>query len=157
MITNKDIRVENGSLIINGDPYPLDGQSPEAIMQIVKDNSDTTPTENSSNPVKSGGVKTYVDNAVAAKADTYTSSSRDAAQSFNVGTATSNSMFLLAAGYASSYQFGIVFVNFNGSSISYKSISSTYLTVDDITYDNGIISITFSAEPYTNARLIRLC
>jgi len=56
MITNKDIRVENGSLIINGDPYPLDGQSPEAIMQIVKDNSDTTPTENSTNPVESGGV-----------------------------------------------------------------------------------------------------
>ena len=64
MITNKDIRVENGSLIINGDQYPLDGQSPEAIMQIVEDNSDTTPTENSNNPVKSGGIKTYVDNAI---------------------------------------------------------------------------------------------
>lgn len=61
MITNKDIRVENGSLIINGDPYPLDGQSPEAIMQIVKDNSDTTPTENSTNPVTSGGVYTAID------------------------------------------------------------------------------------------------
>jgi len=56
MITNKDIRVENGSLILNGDKYPLDGQSPEAIMQIVKDNSDTTPTENSDAPVTSGGV-----------------------------------------------------------------------------------------------------
>ena len=56
MITNKDIRVENGSLIINGDPYPLDGQSPEAIMEIVKDNSDTTPTENSDAPITSGGV-----------------------------------------------------------------------------------------------------
>lgn len=56
MITNKDIRVENGSLIINGDPYPLDGQSPETIMQIVKDNSDTTPTENSTAPITSGGV-----------------------------------------------------------------------------------------------------
>lgn len=56
MITNKDIRVENGSLIINGDPYPLDGQSPEAIMQIVKDNSDTIPTEDSIKPITSGGV-----------------------------------------------------------------------------------------------------
>ena len=56
MITNKDIRVENGSLIINGDPYPLDGQSPEAIMKIVEDNSDTTPTENSDAPITSGGV-----------------------------------------------------------------------------------------------------
>lgn len=45
MITNKDIRVENGNMVINGDKYPLDGLSPEAIMQIVKDNSDTTPTE----------------------------------------------------------------------------------------------------------------
>lgn len=56
MLTNKDIRVENGNIVINGDKYPLDGQSPEAIMTIVEDNSDTTPTENSNNPVKSGGV-----------------------------------------------------------------------------------------------------
>ena len=56
MITNKDIRVENGSLILNGDLYPLDGQSPEAIMEIVEDNSDTTPTENSTAPITSGGV-----------------------------------------------------------------------------------------------------
>ena len=61
MITNKDIRVENGSLIINGDPYPLDGQSPEAIMQIVKDNSDTTPTAESTNPVTSAGIKSAID------------------------------------------------------------------------------------------------
>ena len=61
MITNKDIRVENGSLILNGDPYPLDGQSPEAIMQIVEDNSDSVPTENSTHPVKSGGVYTAID------------------------------------------------------------------------------------------------
>lgn len=56
MITNKDIRVENGNLVLNGDKYPLDGQSPEAIMEIVEDNSDTTPTENSDAPVKSGGI-----------------------------------------------------------------------------------------------------
>lgn len=58
MITNKDIRVENGFLIINGNKYPLDGQSPETIMQIVEDNSDTTPTDASTNPVTSGGVYT---------------------------------------------------------------------------------------------------
>ena len=58
MITNKDIRVENGLLIINGDPYPLDGQSPESIMEIVEANSDTTPTENSDAPITSGGVFT---------------------------------------------------------------------------------------------------
>ena len=58
MITNKDIRVENGSLILNGDPYPLDGQSPETIMEIVEDNSDSTPTENSTAPITSGGVFT---------------------------------------------------------------------------------------------------
>lgn len=68
MITNKDIRVENGFLIINGDKYPLDGQSPEAIMEIVEDNSDTTPTENSDAPITSGGVYT----ALGAKQDTLT-------------------------------------------------------------------------------------
>lgn len=91
------------------------------------------------------------------KADIYISPTRDTAQSFNVGTATSNRMFLLSTGYASCYQFGIVFINYNGTSINYTSISSTYLTVDAITYNNGIISITFSSTPYTNARLIRLC
>ena len=58
MITNKDVRVENGNIVINGDKYPLGGQSPEAIMQIVEDNSDTTPTENSDAPITSGGVYT---------------------------------------------------------------------------------------------------
>ena len=64
MITNKDIRVDNGNLVLNGDKYPLDAQSPEAIMQIVEDNSDTTPTENSIAPVTSAGIKTYVDTAI---------------------------------------------------------------------------------------------
>ena len=58
MITNKDIRVENGNLVLNGDKFPLDGQSPETIMEIVEDNSDTTPTENSTAPITSGGVFT---------------------------------------------------------------------------------------------------
>lgn len=58
MITNKDIRVENGNLVLNGDKFPLDGQSPETIMEIVEDNSDTTPTENSTAPITSGGVYT---------------------------------------------------------------------------------------------------
>ena len=61
MITNKDIRVENGNLVLNGDKYPLDGQSPETIMQIVEDNSDTTPTAESSNPVTSAGIKSAID------------------------------------------------------------------------------------------------
>ena len=56
MLTNKDIRVENGNIVINGDKFPLDGQSPETIMEIVEDNSDTTPTENSTAPVTSGGL-----------------------------------------------------------------------------------------------------
>ena len=68
MLTNKDIRVENGNLVLNGDKYPLDGQSPEAIMEIVEDNSDTTPTENSTAPITSGGVYT----ALGTKQDTLT-------------------------------------------------------------------------------------
>ena len=79
MITNKDIRVENGSLIINGDPYPLDGQSPEAIMEIVEDNSDTTPTENSDAPITSGGVFT----ALGTKQDTLTFDTEPTASSSN--------------------------------------------------------------------------
>lgn len=79
MITNKDIRVENGFLIINGDKYPLDGQSPETIMEIVEDNSDTTPTENSTAPITSGGVYT----ALGTKQDTLTFDSAPTDESTN--------------------------------------------------------------------------
>ena len=79
MITNKDIRVENGNLVINGDKYPLDGQSPETIMDIVEDNSDTTPTENSTAPITSGGVFT----ALGTKQDTLTFDSAPTDESTN--------------------------------------------------------------------------
>jgi hypothetical protein len=79
MITNKDIRIENGNIILNGDKYPLDGQSPEAIMDIVETNSDTTPTENSTAPVTSGGVYT----ALGAKQDSLTFDNAPTASSDN--------------------------------------------------------------------------
>ena len=79
MITNKDIRVENGNLVLNGDKFPLDGQSPEAIMEIVEDNSDTTPTENSTAPITSGGVFT----ALGTKQNTLTFDSAPTAESAN--------------------------------------------------------------------------
>ena len=79
MITNKDIRVDNGNLVLNGDKFPLDAQSPEAIMQIVEDNSDTTPTENSTAPIKSGGVYT----ALGLKQDTLTFDNAPTASSDN--------------------------------------------------------------------------
>ena len=82
MLTNKDIRVENGNLVLNGDKYPLDGQSPAAIMQIVKDNSDSIPTENSDAPITSGGVYT----ALAGKQDNIVVASGALAAS--TGTAT---------------------------------------------------------------------
>lgn len=79
MITNKDVRVENGNLILNGDKFPLDGQSPEAIMQIVEDNSDSTPTENSTAPITSGGVYT----ALGTKQDNLTFDNTPTASSDN--------------------------------------------------------------------------
>ena len=79
MITNKDIRVENGNLVLNGDKFPLDGQSPETIMEIVEYNSDTTPTENSSAPITSGGVFT----ALGTKQDTLTFDSAPTDESTN--------------------------------------------------------------------------
>lgn len=79
MLTNKDIRVDNGNIVINGDKYPLDGQSPETIMQIVEDNSDTTPTENSTAPITSGGTFT----ALGTKQDTLTFDSAPTYESTN--------------------------------------------------------------------------
>lgn len=92
MLTNKDIRVENGNIVINGDKYPLDGQSPEAIMQIVEDNSDTTPTENSDAPITSGGVFT----ALAGKQGTLTFDTVPTENSTN--PVTSGGLFSALAG-----------------------------------------------------------
>lgn len=184
MITNKDIRVENGSLIINGDPYPLDGQSPEAIMEIVEDNSDTTPTENSTAPVTSGGVytalgtkqdeltfdsaptassdnpvtsdgiKTYVDNIASGKADVITAPSGGTTQNITVGASPTNRIFLLSVGYAAHYTVGLVIINSNNA-ISYTALSTTGLTAT-VSFTDGVVSITFNQDPYSNARLIRL-
>ena len=96
MITNKDVRVENGNLVLNGDKYPLDGQSPEAIMQIVEDNSDTTPTENSDAPITSGGVFT----ALAGKEDTLTFDTAPTAESANPVTSAGIKTYVdTAVGY----------------------------------------------------------
>ncbi len=92
MITNKDIRVENGNLVLNGDKFPLDGQSPEAIMEIVEDNSDTTPTENSTAPVTSGGVYT----ALGTKQDTLTFDTAPTDESTN--PVTSGGVYTALAG-----------------------------------------------------------
>ena len=158
MITNKDVRVENGNLVLNGDKYPLGGQSPEAIMAIVKDNSDTTPTDTSTNPVTSGGVYTSLNSLDTAKADVFKSQSPDVSQSINVGTlaVAANRMFLLSSGYQGAYVFGLVFVS-SINNIEYVDISHKDATVSSISYNDGVVSIKFSSATYTPTRLIRLC
>ena len=95
MITNKDIRIENGNLVLNGDKYPLNGQSPEAIMEIVKDNSDTTPTENSDAPITSGGVKTAID-AITAFIPKVKDSTASGETSYDMGR--NNGIYLMVVG-----------------------------------------------------------
>ena len=106
MLTNKDIRVENGNIVINGDKYPLDGQSPAAIMQIVEDNSDTTPTENSTAPITSGGIYDYLNNLSYSKS----------------GLTPNENCTIKAGGYAKLGNFVIVNIRIdvtaNGASVS---------------------------------------
>lgn len=102
MITNKDIRVENGFLIINGDKFPLDGQSPETIMEIVEDNSDTTPTENSTAPITSGGVFT----ALGTKQGTLTFDSTPTAESANPVTSAGIKTYVDTAIDGTTYKAG---------------------------------------------------
>ena len=85
MLTNKDIRVENGNIVINGDKYPLDGQSPEAIIAIIEAACDTTPTAESSAPVTSAGIKTYVDTAIGDLTQTGVTGADVAAQIETIG------------------------------------------------------------------------
>ena len=129
MITNKDIRVENGNLVLNGDKYPLDGQSPEAIMQIVEDNSDTTPTENSDAPIKSGGVFA----ALGTKQDTLTFDTAPTAESANPVTSagikgyidTATDLSTVTGTNASLHRFGKLRI-LNSNRCTYADLKTFY-------------------------------
>lgn len=114
MITNKDIRVENGNLVLNGDKFPLDGQSPEAIMEIVEDNSDSTPTENSTAPVTSGGVYTAVSGLSKAIAST-----TGGKISRGVKTIANNESVEIqfANDFSSNTEFALVALNIDGNAL----------------------------------------
>lgn len=137
MLTNKDIRVENGNIVINGDKYPLDGQSPEAIMQIVEDNSDTTPTENSDAPITSGGVYT----ALGAKQDTLTFDTVPTENSAN--PVTSGGIFTAL----SNKQDVISQANFVDCSVSWPSTGTDAEKVSSIA--NQVFNNISTTKPFT--------
>lgn len=95
---------------------------------------------------------------VSGKVDRFVSSSSGTSQTIDVGASTTNRMYLLSAGYFSAYGdfyvFGLIIINSSGS-IKYASLKDTQTTIS-VTYTDGIVSLTFSDHPYTNAVLIRL-
>lgn len=121
-------------------------------------NIDSTPTAGSNNAVASGGTKTYVDNAVSDKVEYYRSSSGNETQSINVGTNTEqvNRIFLLSAGYTTRYVLGMVILEYDGR-ISYVNISNTGLAVSSVSFSSNVVTIIFNTNPWTKARLTRLC
>lgn len=150
MLSNKDIRVENGNLVINGAKYPLD------TIEIKEEVDALTGTVGD----ETGGLVKDVDDLEIGKVDRFVSSSNATTQTIDVGiVTTTNRIFLLSAGYSTSYDdnyvFGLVLINTSGT-IKYVSLKDTTMTVS-VSYANGIVSITFSAQPYSNAQLIRLC
>ena len=154
MITNKDIRVENGNIVINGDKYPLDGQSPAAIMQIVEDNSDTTPTENSTAPVQSGGVFT----ALADKLTIVEKKTTKTGDSVTFDTTISSDTIYLVTMSASTTATGrrlrLSMINCVGGNTNEEYIGSQYYT---LTVTNGKLTITGSTLAYgIEAILIKL-
>lgn len=148
MITNKDIRVENGSLILNGDPYPLDGQSPEAIMVIVKDNSDTTPTENSDAPITSGGVYT----ALAGKQNALTFDNAPTDGSTNPVTSggikdyIDTSLMLEAVSVTDGENSSVVGFRFNGLLIFTGNLLNTTTTASTWITTNMTHSLTLTTQ-----------
>ena len=142
MLTNKDIRVENGNIVINGDKYPLDGQSPETIMEIVEDNSDTTPTENSTKPVKSGGVYTAigaVDTKIGDLTQTGVTGASVAAQLEAVGLDISN----LKTSFS---EKKLASNNFQATSTNYEYTGCSY------TVPQGKTAILYAMAQYANSR-----
>lgn len=95
---------------------------------------------------------------VSEKADRLVSSSNGTTQTFNIPAAVANRMYLLSAGYSSQYSdnyvFGLILINSSGT-IKYVSLKDTSITVS-ATYTNGIVTLTFSNQVYSNAVLIRL-
>jgi hypothetical protein len=156
MITNKDIRVENGNLVLNGDKYPLDGQSPEAIMQIVEDNSDSTPTAESNVPVKSAGIKSYVDTLLSNKAIVVKATTSDT-KNFTIplsvwtdaGFTGSNHTALFCGGYNGRISAG--FLGTSGSAVSAVKLGDNTVAA---TIEDDNIKLAFNDTVYTDLRLI---
>lgn len=145
MITNKDIRVENGFLIINGDKYPLDGQSPETIMEIVEDNSDTTPTENSTAPVTSGGVYT----ALGTKQDELTFDSAPTDESTN--PVTSGGVYTALAGKQDTLTSDtLASGNYQATSDAFEYTGVSY------TCPEGKTAIIYATTSYANSKPVGL-
>lgn len=138
MITNKDIRVENGFLIINGDKYPLDGQSPAAIMQIVEDNSDSTPTAESTAPVKSAGIKTYVDTVIGDLTQTGVTGADVASQLTKVGQNIGNLI-------SSFTETKLASNNFQATGTNYEYTGCSY------TVPKGKTAILYARAQYSSA------
>ena len=159
MITNKDIRVENGNIVINGDKYPLDGQSPATIMEIVSENSDTTPTESSIKPITSGGVYTAIDtinDTIGDITQTGVTGADVAAQlgvlNTAVGSKINNGTFIegnseititsarrydtliVVGGFGSTVVFDVIFVNDTVGAAKLASQGSTVTSVDSYSF-----------------------
>lgn len=148
MITNKDVRVENGNLVLNGDKYPLDGQSPETIMQIVEDNSDSTPTAESEAPVTSAGIKQYVDTAIGyiditinAKTSGYAAPVRSAAGSYYESLAD-----YTALGMTRDKVLGIFLIDWAGITKEF----SLYIGTSTISALTNSATSIYSTEPTAN-------
>lgn len=191
MLSNKDIRVENGNLIINGVKYPLDTieikEEVEALTEtvgdetggLVKDVSDLSDTVGDS----TGGLVKDVDDLtdligditqtgltgdsvagqitelVNGKPERFVSSSNTTTQNINIGTAGGNRMYLLSCGYSTQYGdhyvFALVLINDSNRIKCVSLVADSGITVS-ATFENGIVSLTFSEQPYANAVLIRL-
>lgn len=147
-------------LTFTGDIAVSDIQNP---ISITTDATEATAEVSSLNQNISGTVLTdkssMIADLVSGKVDRFVSSSSGTSQTIDVGAlTTSNRMYLLSAGYFSAYGdfyvFGLILINSSGS-IKYASLKDTQTTVS-VTYTDGIVSLTFSDQPYSNAVLIRL-
>ena len=136
MISGKDVRIENGYIIINGEKHP-----------IVQDVSELE------------GEIEELDTAIAGRAEFFKSTTNTVTQTINIGVIEENRTYVFACGFNTNYVLELIAISANGANVAHKPIANSEInSISALSYDasTGTMIITVANNPFGYGRMTRL-